>query len=391
MVRSNEEAVVAMMKQTRNDPGTCQRETRGWFDAPSAGDRDGDKDADANDGWASEPKWARVYGDRTPPKGAPLYFKNKSGRGFGHRCGTRNSVGGCRSTDMSNGVYRPGITGNATISQIEAQMGLEYVGWSRTISGIPIPGLEAPSKPKPTPKPPTNVTPPVNKNSIIFRIGTLNLQSLPPQKSLTKSLATLSGLQLWGMQEADLKRYKQELFKKWPHVVGIGTAARPANNTYSCPVGYAKGTFSLDRASAHKIYDGESGISLTRRLESAVFTHNSSKYKVAMVNLHSVLMKGSNQAKRKEMKAETKKVTFATVDRHLAKGLPVAVTADANDTANWFGTTYKGHKVRRVKNGIDQIVLIDGDHHKWDVLSERVIDNPGDHHTLRTKVSLTAK
>lgn len=168
MVKSNVEAVKAALEQDKNIPGTCQMVTRGWFGAPSAGDRDGDRDADANDGWASEPASAKVLGDRKPPKGAPLYFKNKSGKGFGHRCISRNAQGGCRSTDMKDGKYAKGITGNATITQIEQQMGLEYVGWSRTITGIPIPGLEkkepakkatpakkTPSKPKPKVEKPT--------------------------------------------------------------------------------------------------------------------------------------------------------------------------------------------------------------------------------------------
>lgn len=145
MVRNREEAARASERQTRNSPGTCQMVTRGWFDAPSAGDRDRDKDADANDGWLSEPVSARRY-DRNPPRGVPLYFKNRNKTGpsaFGHRSMSRGGGNG-RSTDMSNGRYAPGITGNATIAQIEAAMGLTYVGWSTTITGIPIPLPPAP-------------------------------------------------------------------------------------------------------------------------------------------------------------------------------------------------------------------------------------------------------
>lgn len=151
MVHSNKQALANARKQTRNVPGTCQMATRNWFGAPSAGDRDKDGDADANDGWLSEPVSARVPGDRRPPEGAPLYFKNRDGSGFGHRCISENLAGHARSTDMLNGRFSSGNTSTCTIEQIERAMGLVYIGWSRTITGIPIPGLEkkAPAKPKP--------------------------------------------------------------------------------------------------------------------------------------------------------------------------------------------------------------------------------------------------
>lgn len=164
MVRSNTEALAEAKKSTTNVPGTCQLWTRTKFDAPSAGDQDGDKDADANDGWASEPKSARVLGDRNPPPGAPLYFKNADGTGFGHRCISTGVKSGARSTDMSNGRYSPGKVGNTTIEGLEKAMGLTYVGWSRTITGIPIPGLEKKVPPKkPAKKTPAKPKPDTSK------------------------------------------------------------------------------------------------------------------------------------------------------------------------------------------------------------------------------------
>lgn len=149
MVNSNKQAITEARKTTKNTPGFCQGQTRDWFNAPSAGDRDGDGDADANDGWLSEPVSARVFGDRNPPEGAPLYFKNKVGGGFGHRCISEVGNDQARSTDMFNGRYSKGNTSKCTITQLEASMGLIYVGWSRTITGIPIPGLEKKAPPKP--------------------------------------------------------------------------------------------------------------------------------------------------------------------------------------------------------------------------------------------------
>jgi len=146
-IRSGAEAIKVACAQTRNTPGMCQANVRSWFNAPAAGDVDHDGDADAIDGWLSEPKWARHPGDRNPPLGRPLSF----GRKKGHRALT--VPGGVRSTDMSGNRYKAGVTSTVTgtmpaaIAQIERSMGVEYLGWSETIDGHPIP---ADPKPKGT-------------------------------------------------------------------------------------------------------------------------------------------------------------------------------------------------------------------------------------------------
>lgn len=155
-IRTGSQAIEKAKGQTRNVVGTCQLNVRTWFNAPSAGDQDGDGDADAVDGWKSEPLSARHYGDRNPPRGRPLAFKG--GRlGYGHRA--LSGVNSVFSTDMYNNRYRAGytsrVTGTSTsdaIAKIEAAMGVTYVGWSDTIDGQPIP-KEAPVlvRPKRTP------------------------------------------------------------------------------------------------------------------------------------------------------------------------------------------------------------------------------------------------
>lgn len=137
-IRTREQALAAANATTRNDPGTCQKTTRGWFNAPSAGDQDKDGDADAVDGWVSEPTSARRPGDRNPPVGVPVAFSGGS-KGFGHRALTRGPNGLLRSTDMRDGRYASGLTGNASIEQVERSMGVQYLGWSETIDGYPIP------------------------------------------------------------------------------------------------------------------------------------------------------------------------------------------------------------------------------------------------------------
>lgn len=138
MTNTSAEALAKAMSQTSNKPGTCQFVTRGWFEAESAGDQDKDGDYDAVDGWVSEPRSARHPGDRNPPTGKPLRFAGGS-KGYGHSCISRDDHGGARSTDMSNGHYLAGVTGNATIAEIERSMGVKYLGWSDTIDGEPIP------------------------------------------------------------------------------------------------------------------------------------------------------------------------------------------------------------------------------------------------------------
>lgn len=143
MVYNREQAARRAEVTTTNVPGMCQQVTRGYYDAPSAGDQDHDGDFDAYDGWLSEPESARHPGDRNPPRGTPVSFKNR----HGHRA---ISLGDhkIRSTDMdSMGRYSPGRVSTVTIDQIEAAMNVEYLGWSKTIDGIPIP---VPPEPMPT-------------------------------------------------------------------------------------------------------------------------------------------------------------------------------------------------------------------------------------------------
>lgn len=152
-INTRKQAMAEARGTTHNGKGFCQQVTRGWYDAPSAGDQDHDGDADAKDGWLSEPLHARHPGDRTPPAGVPLYFEKDGGRGFGHRCISWDDKGLTRSTDMDDGHYAPTVTGFATISEIERAMGVRYVGWSETIDGYTIPAEpEAPAKVAP-PKP----------------------------------------------------------------------------------------------------------------------------------------------------------------------------------------------------------------------------------------------
>lgn len=136
---NREEAAQRAEKATTFGAGMCQLWTREIFGAPSAGDRDRDGDADAVDGWISEPSAHRHPDDRNPPRGVPVSF-NGGSRGFGHRAVSLGN-GKIRSTDMSGKYYTPGRIGTCTIADIEKAMGVRYLGWSNTITGqmIPLP------------------------------------------------------------------------------------------------------------------------------------------------------------------------------------------------------------------------------------------------------------
>lgn len=154
-INTSKQAITVACGQTRNQPGTCQLNVHDWFNAPSVGDQDNDGDADAVDGWESEPKAYR-YTDRNPAVGVPGSFHGGS-KGFGHRA-LIMEPGHIRSTDMHNNRYEPGVTSTVvapTTSQaiaiIEQQMGVVWTGWSKTISGQLIPNFEqiTPTPPKP--------------------------------------------------------------------------------------------------------------------------------------------------------------------------------------------------------------------------------------------------
>lgn len=144
MIRNNLQAAESAEARTRNVPNTCQIVTRGYYGAPSVGDVDGDGSSDAEDGWKAEPLTARHFKDREPPRGFPVSWLRGS-KDNGHRA---ISLGfsdkfrefAIRSTDAPE----LGITSTVPLSWIEKNWGLEYAGWSETISGIVIPRPDKP-------------------------------------------------------------------------------------------------------------------------------------------------------------------------------------------------------------------------------------------------------
>lgn len=181
-INSQSVAMANARKSRTAKKGSCQLWTRTMFNAPSAGDQDGDGDADANDGWLSEPKKYR-HADLNFPGGVSGYFKNESGHGFGHRVVTLDN-GLVRSIDFDTKTksYKPGTVGTGTPGEVARALGLVWMGWAQSISGHLIPDDEKPA-PKPTPKP--TPKPPVKKTSRGLTVDAA-LQSLGKARSTTK-------------------------------------------------------------------------------------------------------------------------------------------------------------------------------------------------------------
>jgi hypothetical protein len=148
-MRTPRQAVRAALDTVNNVPRTCQFVVRGWLDAPSAGDFDGDGAADAEDGWKKEPISAR-RNDRNPPEGFPVYYSGGS-QDNGHRALSLGD-GKIRSTDAPT----VGHVSTVPLDWPEKNWGLKYVGWSTTMDGVPIPVPVVP--PKSAFKPPTHVS-----------------------------------------------------------------------------------------------------------------------------------------------------------------------------------------------------------------------------------------
>lgn len=147
-MRNREEAALAAEATNHNTVGFCQAVTRGWYDAPSVGDFDGDGAADAEDGWKSEPLRAR-HSTRNPPRGVPVTYLGGSNDN-GHRAISLGN-GKIRSTDAGG----DGNVATVDLDWPEKNFGVTYVGWSETMDGIDIP---LPPKPDPVPLAPTRVS-----------------------------------------------------------------------------------------------------------------------------------------------------------------------------------------------------------------------------------------
>lgn len=147
-----------------NIPAFCQGWTRGLYLAPSAGDQDHDGDADAVDGWLSEPAKYR-HTDRKPPLGTPVAWSGGS-NGNGHRAISlgpdEDGVYQIRSTDAGGS----GKVATVPLAWFEQHWGLKYLGWNESISGLLI---EDDTKPAAVAKPKLKPLTPEQRARVIRR------------------------------------------------------------------------------------------------------------------------------------------------------------------------------------------------------------------------------
>lgn len=385
-IRTSKQAMAVAQGQTQNVPGTCQKNVREWFNAPSAGDQDKDGDFDAVDGWLSEPRSKRHPGDRNPPPGKPLSFDGGS-KGYGHRA--LSTVGGVRSTDFLNNRYTPGKTSTVTartmseaIAIIEQRMGVRYLGWSDTIDGYPIPPDAAP---KPPPAPPV-------KAVMTIRVASNNLMSLPKNKNVQNAIRANNTIPIVGFQEADPVSFKTALKKRYPKIMGLGPAnekGQYTDYTYAAPLVVNATLFTHVNHGTEVIHNASAGISHKRRLTWAIVERKDSKIRLGVINLHAVLGKKDKlYEQRMKMRASDKAALKKQVDKFQAMGLPIIITGDFNDTANWLGATYGGQRVQRATHRVDQILVVNSEKYRWTINSYNHADTTSDHDVLRAQVSL---
>ena len=353
MVRSSKDAMAAALKDKTNTPGMCQAVTRAWFAAGSVGDQDKDGDADAVDGWKSEPASAKHNGDRKPPPGKPLAFSGGS-KGHGHRCISWTD-GKTRSTDMQNGRYASGIVGFATIEEIEKAMGVKYLGWSETISGQKIP-----AEPPPPPPPP---------GTFEVIVATNNVMSNPKNPQITKTLlASTTTPTVVGLQEIDPASFKAaaEGLPNWD-LVDI-----PVGHNYGAGVMYDEAVWTLKGKRYVKQYDGVKDISYTRHICIVRLIHKAKKFEAIFMSFHQVT-KGDDKVRAK-MRKEALAILRKEKDRYVAQGVPVWIMGDYN-------TNLDQHTSADVvlKHGYDHIYFWNGKDVTGKKKATRVVDTKSDH------------
>jgi hypothetical protein len=117
------EALANAHDDTRCDVGMCLRYVRTWWEV-------GSLYGSAIEAWNGARH--KHPGDRTPPKGAPLFYR---GGNYGHIVIADPGHQGCRSTDCKSS----GVVSDAEIAWTEVTWGYTYLGWTEDLNGVTLP------------------------------------------------------------------------------------------------------------------------------------------------------------------------------------------------------------------------------------------------------------
>lgn len=126
MVFTAEQAARNAEADKFNIPGMCLQQTRFWLGIDAQW-------PDAATAWHMN---LDKHRDKKVPRGAPVFWLGGS-QGFGH-IGLCLGGGMIRSTDAGG----RGIIATRHIDWFAANWGMPYAGWSTSLNGVDIPGLE---------------------------------------------------------------------------------------------------------------------------------------------------------------------------------------------------------------------------------------------------------
>lgn len=222
-----------------------------------------------------------------------------------------------------------------------------------------------------------------------FRVASCNMMSLPRQDKtvhLTVDSATGPLIEFVGWQECDNDVYRDAIEE---HAKNYNTRFAGRGVTYNAPISWRPWDWTLKYSGKKKIYDGVAGISHTRHLEYATFAlKKDDNCVVAVVNIHSVVVKAASRLQRLKMRRQAKAALNEVVSELMRQGIPVIITGDFNDRSDWFPFRLQlGGKTRRAQTvtndrGIDKVTLINGERYGFRVLGKHSRKSPSDHDTL---------
>lgn len=221
------------------------------------------------------------------------------------------------------------------------------------------------------------------------RIATNNLMSLPKNKNVGNALNASKNDPIVGIQECSPPDFKTKVKRMYPNIIGLGPIH---DDRYASPLRIHAGIFRHLKKGSDKLYSGVGHVSLTRHLTWAVAQYKSTKTNIGVINLHAVVYKNDKyKAKRLAMRNESKAALKKRLKWMVDQGLPVIITGDFNDRANWLGSAFEGMRVTRVTHGIDQILFVDSKTARWGWSGRTVENTSSDHHVLSVNAILYKK